>query len=267
MPDIRRIEAKRFLTPTRIGGYDLTCNPYAGCAHACIYCYARTLGDQPARPEPWGSLVEVKRYANLDIPKNTGPKSLFLSSATDCYQPVEREERLTRSILEAIEESALRVTILTKSALVERDLDVLKRMRSVEVGFSVSMPDDVAAGVEPGASRPSERIRALRVLHEAGIPTYVAVAPILPGLSDPLWAIDAAGPYADSMMFDTLNLKNPENKLAVFRHVLRVRPDLIPLYRSIFEAGDRGWYDDMRRKIVERARERGVTIRYLYDRR
>ncbi|HAQ57239.1 MAG TPA: hypothetical protein DCR44_07600 [Acholeplasmatales bacterium] len=267
MPDIRRIEARHFMTPTRIAGYDFTCNPYVGCGHGCIYCYAKPFGDQPERPASWGSYVDIKRYPHFDIPKNTGSKSLFFSSATDSYQPLEGDERLTRAILDAIKESALRISILTKSALVVRDLDILKQMQSVEVGFSMSMCDEAASFFEPGASRPTERIAAIKTLKEAGIATHVFVAPILPGISDPLMIIDACAPYVDYMMFDTLNLKNPENKLAVFRHVLARRPDLLPLYKDIFEKGDKTWYHDLRSQIIDHARQRGVTIRYIYDRR
>ncbi len=267
MPDIRRIDARHFMTPTRIGGHDFTCNPYVGCGHGCIYCYAKSYVDQPGRPAPWGSYVDVKRYPNFDIPRNTGSKSLFFSSATDCYQPVERDEHLTRDILEAIRESALRISILTKSALVTRDLDLFKQMRHVEVGFSISMFDEAAAFVEPGASRPTDRISALRVLREAGISTHVFVAPILPGISDPIGLIDACAPYVEYMMFDTLNLRDPENKIAVFRHLLARKPELLSLYRNIFEQGDKTWYNDLREQIVEHAKTRGVPIRYIYDRR
>jgi len=265
MPSIRRIEAKHFMTPTRIGGHDFTCNPYVGCAHGCIYCYAKSLGDQPARPEPWGSYVDVKHYPDFDIPRNTGSKSLFFSSATDAWQPVEKTEELTRRILDAIKESALRVSVLTKSALVVRDLDLFRQMASVEVGFSISMTDEAAALVEPGASRPSARIEALKTLHAAGIPTYVFVSPILPGISDPFTTIDAVAPYADTLMFDTLNLKNPDNRSAVFRHVQRFRPDLMPLYKDVFEGGNPSWYNELRYRIIDRCRTLGVPIRYLYD--
>ncbi len=253
------------MTPTRIGSHDLTCNPYIGCAHACLYCYAKTLGDQPPRPEPWGTYVEIKSYPNFDIPRNTGRKSIFFSSATDCYQPVEAKERLTRSIFDAIKESELTVSILTKSALVVRDLDLFVQMRSLEIGFSISFLDEAAKIIEPGASRPSERIAALKQLKAAGISTYVFVAPIFPYISEPLAIIDQVAPYVDYMLFDGLNLKNPENKLSVFRYILRHHPERMAEYKAIFEAGNATYYNELREQILVHTQEKGVRIGFLYE--
>ncbi|MFH0992731.1 MAG: radical SAM protein [bacterium] len=265
MPEFRRTPAKHFMTPTRIGSHDLTCNPYIGCGHACLYCYAKTLGDQPSRPEPWGTVVEIKSYPNFDIPRNTGRKSIFFSSATDCYQPIEAKEKLTRSIFEAIKESELTVSILTKSALVVRDIDIFLQMHAIEIGFSIAFGDEAARIIEPGASRPSERIEALKELKAAGLATYVFVAPILPFVSEPLEIIDKVAPYVDYMLFDGLNLKNPDNKLSVFRYILRYHPELMSEYKAIFEEDNGRYYNELREQILIRAKEKGVRIGYLYE--
>ncbi len=242
-------------------GSDFACNPYVGCTHGCLYCYARFIGDYAQRREPWGTYVEVKEYPNYDIPRNTGEKSVMFSSVTDPYQPIEKTERRTRAVLEAICESRLHVSFLTKSSLILRDLDLFSTMAHVTVGFSIAL-DDVWAGVfEPGAALPSERIRALRLLHQAGIPTFVFIAPILPGITDVFAILDAVDEWTDYVMFDRLNLKHPENKVQIFRTVAERRPELLPLYHTIFEEKDPTYYDRLAAEIRARGNTRGRDYR------
>lgn len=175
--------------------FDRSINPYRGCEHGCIYCYARPthcyLGHSA------GLDFETKLYAKPDAAKllerelsnpRYVPETIALGTNTDPYQPIEQERRLTRSVLEVLERTQHPVGIVTKSALVVRDIDILERMARrglAKVALSVTTLDrGLARTMEPRATTPAKRLEALRRLSEAGIPTAVMVAPIVPGLTD-----------------------------------------------------------------------------------
>ncbi len=175
--------------------FDQSINPYRGCEHGCVYCYARPshsyLGHSP------GLDFETKLYAKTNAAallerelagRNYVPKVIALGANTDPYQPIEREYRITREILEVLERAGHPVGIVTKSALVVRDIDILQRMAKrdlVKVALSVTTLDrKVARAMEPRAATAARRLDAIRQLSEAGIPAQVMVAPIIPGLND-----------------------------------------------------------------------------------
>lgn len=175
--------------------FDQSINPYRGCEHGCIYCYARPthayLSHSP------GLDFETKLYAKTNAAEllrkefskpSYVPKLIALGANTDPYQPIERRLRITASVLAVMEEFNHPVAITTKSATVTRDIDVLARLAGkslVRVFMSVgSLDRTIARTLEPRASTPGARIDALRVLSEAGIPTGVIVAPVIPALTD-----------------------------------------------------------------------------------
>jgi len=175
--------------------FDRSVNPYRGCEHGCVYCYARPthayLGLSP------GIDFETRLYAKENAAElldrelrrpGYAPALLALGANTDPYQPIEREHRITRSVLETLAAFRHPVSITTKSALVTRDIDILQdlaREGLVRVWFSVATLDrPIARTLEPRASTPGRRLAALRALREAGIPCGVIVAPIIPALTD-----------------------------------------------------------------------------------
>jgi DNA repair photolyase len=199
--------ARSILTRTNISGIDYCLNPYVGCAHACRYCYATFMSRFSGHTEPWGSFVDVKVNAVGLLRKALRRRhegEVILSSVTDPYQPVEKTYRLTRECLELLAASRLSVSILTKSHLVERDLDILERMGNVEVGLTISTDSEKTRRIfEPGASSIAERLGALGSLHSRGIPTYVFVGPMLP--MDPERLAERISPYAGKVLVDRMN--------------------------------------------------------------
>jgi DNA repair photolyase len=161
----------------------------------------------------------------------------MLSSVTDPYQPVEEQYHLTRSCLNLLANKEMAVSILTKSDLVLRDLDLLKRLAGVEVGFTITLTDpDMAHFLEPGAPDPERRFAALARLSEAGIDTWIFIAPVIPGLGDTetnLTSIlkKAAQSGVKEVDYDPLNFypSAVSNLNVLFR---RYRPDLLPGFRS-----------------------------------
>jgi DNA repair photolyase len=175
--------------------FDRSINPYRGCEHGCVYCYARPshcyLGHSA------GLDFETKLYAKpnaaalleLELGKRIyKPETIALGSNTDPYQPIERTRAITRGILEVLAKTNHPVGIVTKSALVARDIDILAPMAAkglAKVAISITTLDrHVARAMEPRAATPSKRLDAIRQLSAAGIPVTVMVAPVIPGLTD-----------------------------------------------------------------------------------
>ena len=176
-------------------GFDRSINPYRGCEHGCVYCFARPthayLGMSPGLD--FESRLLVKPEAadllarELSAP-NYQPKVIAIGTNTDPYQPIERRYQVMRRILEVLDRANHPVGIVTKSALVTRDIDILARMAKrnlVKVALSVTTLDaGLARTMEPRAATPTRRLEALRRLSEAGVPTAVMVAPVIPALND-----------------------------------------------------------------------------------
>jgi DNA repair photolyase len=176
-------------------GFDWSVNPYRGCTHACAYCYARGYHEYLG----WGAGSDFERRivvklnaagllrARFDEPRWSGELIAF-SGVTDCYQALERRYRLTRGCLEVCAEYQNPVSVVTRSPLVTRDIDLLRILAehgAVGVTFSLPLLDrEVQKALEPGAPAPEARLRAMSALSEAGIPVGVSLGPVIPGLSD-----------------------------------------------------------------------------------
>ncbi len=175
--------------------FDRSVNPYRGCEHGCIYCFARPTHSYMGLSA--GLDFETRLFAKPDAPKllerelakpGYKPRTIAIGTNTDPYQPIEREWRIMRQILEVLQKANHPVAIVTKSALVLRDIDILQDMASrglAKVGISVTTLDrKLSRAMEPRAATPSRRLDAIKALSEAGIPTSVLVSPIIPALND-----------------------------------------------------------------------------------
>ncbi|MGZ6488115.1 MAG: PA0069 family radical SAM protein [Pseudobdellovibrio sp.] len=176
-------------------GEGYTLNPYRGCEHGCIYCYARPTHEyfNLSAGLDFESKIFVKEKApellyNELMKPRWEPQSIMMSGITDCYQPVERKLQITRECLQVMAEFKNPVVIITKNFLVTRDIDILAKMAQdqlVLVCVSVTSLDDKLARImEPRTSPPQKRLEAIRLLSEAGVPVGVNVAPVFPGLTD-----------------------------------------------------------------------------------
>ena len=176
-------------------GFRWSVNPYRGCFHSCAYCYAR-----PSHQYlQWGAGTDFDRKivvktnaaellrAAFMKPSWTGEMLMF-SGITDCYQPIEVSYRKTRELLEVCAEFRNPVSIITKSMVIRRDVELLAAMaRETQVHVNLSIPfarDDMARKIEPNASPPSRRMETLKILSDAGVLTGIAIAPVIPGLND-----------------------------------------------------------------------------------
>jgi DNA repair photolyase len=176
-------------------GFNASVNPYRGCEHGCVYCFARPGHEYLGMSS--GLDFETKILVKMDAPEllreqlgspRWEPQVIFFSGNTDCYQPVERRLQITRKCMEVLAECRNPVTIVTKNQLVTRDIDVFQELakhQAVIVTLSVtSLRHELAGTLEPRTSRPLARIEAIRALAKAGIPAGVNIAPVIPGLND-----------------------------------------------------------------------------------
>jgi len=241
-------------------------NPYRGCEHGCIYCYARPYHEYLGLSAglDFESKIWVKDQApallkrELSSPR-WNPQVLVVSGVTDCYQPVERRLEITRRCMQVLAECRHPVALITKNALITRDVDVFQELatyNAVSITLSVTtLRPDLASTMEPRASAPAARLAAIETLAKAGIPVGVNVAPIIPGLTDVeapaiLKAARAAGaqyagftivrlPYAVKSLFEEwLTDHFPERKNKVLNRIRDVRGG--KLYDAKFGARMRG---------------------------
>lgn len=201
---IKEIHSKSILSVSRI--HDYVINPYVGCQHGCRYCYARFIKKFSRHPEPWGEFVDVKMNAaellSTEIKKKKRG-NVWVSGLCDPYQPLESTYQLTRKCLEILADHDWHAIIQTRSSMVLRDLDVLKKMSHVEVGLSITTADDsIRKLFEPDAPPIKERLNTLNELHHSGLRTFAMIAPILPGAE--LLAYDLEG-KVDYVLLDRMN--------------------------------------------------------------
>jgi DNA repair photolyase len=212
--------------------FDQSINPYRGCEHGCIYCYSRPshcyLGHSAGLD--FETILYAKSNAAGLLEKELAnpryvPKVIALGANTDPYQPIERERRITRSILQVLAKAKHPVGIVTKSALVQRDIDILAPMAAqglAKVAISITTLDRcVARAMEPRAATPMRRLDAIRQLSAAGIPVSVMMAPIIPGLTDhEIEAVLKAGKEAGAQDAGYVMLRMPLEIKDIFREWL-----------------------------------------------
>jgi DNA repair photolyase len=180
---IKEIYCKSVLSKSGIYGVDYALNPYTGCGHGCIYCYAIFMRRFTNHKERWGEFVDIKINAPTILSKEIKKfqrGSILISSVTDAYQPLERKYEITRKCLNVLSKYDFPVTFLTKSDLILRDLDLIDEMNS-EVGFTFTTIDENIRKIfEPGASPIEKRFNALENIENK----YIFFGPILPLFSD-----------------------------------------------------------------------------------
>lgn len=200
--EIKEIQSKSILTKSKLPDADYVVNPYTGCRFGCVYCYASFMSRYVGKDiNDWGEFVYVKINApellqkEIQKLKNKGKGlSILFSSVTDPYQGVEAKYQVTRKCLQVLVDYGFegKVSILTKSQLVTRDIDLLKKLKNVEVGLTITSVDDgVSRFFEKFAPNVSQRFDALRELNDAGIVTYAFVGPLLPNYINNIDALDS----------------------------------------------------------------------------
>lgn len=188
---IREIECKSAIGKCGFPGGGFCVNPYVGCGHSCVYCYSRFMKRFTGHTEEWGTFIDVKINISKVLEKQLkSPKyrnqQIYIGTVTDPYQPIEKKYKLTREILKVLLNHKNHISILTKSDLVLRDIDLLKKFKEIDVNFTVNtLNEKWKKLVEPNSSAAKQRLRAMEKLTSQGIGVYAMMGPYWPVFTDP----------------------------------------------------------------------------------
>lgn len=312
-------QVKAILNPSNLPHLDLAANPYLGCTHGCIYCYARYMQRQSSARGPWGSFVEVKDWPGLTVAhdaRRLNGKRIILGSATDPYLPEEAEFNRTLQLLTQLraidqhcrgvtpqlhladivaakmapapvqgslltdfeaegaaegavsvpeaarEAQGLNLTLITKSDLILRDLELLAQFPQLRVVFSINTLDEQLKAQLDRAPSIARRLTALQRCHEAGLATSCFIAPIMPGLTDVAAIIHAVRPWCDQIWLDRLNL-SPCCKEPVLQYIATQHPHLTPLYHAIYDEHDEHFWHELDRYLRQIATACGLDYQRM----
>lgn len=239
---VLKMDGYYYFRPTPLPGIDYSINPYFGCEFKCVYCYSQMYFKLRAIKHEWGNYVEAKVYLprilsrNLHKFKNNA--IIGIGTYSDPYQPWESELKLTRRIIEILlRRDDLKLSIETKSPLILRDLDVLKK-GDVEIGFSItSLEEDYIKFFESHAPHPKARFKALKEMVRNGIDTWVFIAPIMPNLNDDKSNLEEVIKKAYEIGIKKIYSDVLRLRLGVRESIIKVlkkyNPSLVPYYRDL----------------------------------
>ncbi|MGQ9515092.1 MAG: radical SAM protein [Thermoproteota archaeon] len=259
------------LGESRLPGYDYCLNPYVGCSHACIYCYARSYAVRHGRTERWGSYVDVKQNIVEVLEKEVRGRLrrgvVGISTLTDAYQPVESARCLTKRCLKLLLENGFHVVIQTKSDLVLRDIEFIAKYRDeVSLGVTITTLDkELARQIEPRASDPERRIEVLSRAGSVGLGTWIFIGPIMPYLTDVKITelLDVAQSIkVGEVLFDRLNMR-PGVWSSVSSFLRDNYPELLPKYEEIFYKNTH-FYQFLKELLGAEAAKRGLKYSFCY---
>ena len=245
---IKEIKTPDYLTESKLPACDYVINPYIGCSHACKYCYAVFMKRFTGHNEDWGNFVDIKTCDKPIDLKKIKNKRVFLSSVTDCYNSLEEEYEITKSILEQLVNADCKINISTKSKLILRDIELLKQMRNLEVAMSINTLDDNFRSDMDKASSIKERLETLRKLHENGIKTVLFMSPIFPYITDFKEIIEKSKDYIDEYWFENLNLRGNYKK-TILDYIKLNYPDYYDEYVDIFVKNNKSYWQNLSKEI------------------
>ena len=260
----KKIVTKDYLTKSNLPASDYVINPYVGCPHACKYCYASFMKRFTGHDEKWGSFIDIKECDKpINIKRLVG-KTVFISSVTDCYNQFEEKYGITKKILEQIVNADCQVTISTKSSLILRDLDLLKRFSNLKVSFSINTLNESFQKDMDRASTIKERIMAMTELHNARIYTVLFMSPIFPYITECKEIIDATKEVTDEYWFENLNLRGSYKK-EILDYIQAHYSHLIQEYEKIYLKKDSTYWSELAYELDCHCKKYGVKyVNYFY---
>lgn len=249
------------LKPCSLEGLAFQLDPYLGCRHQCCYCYAlsREDGDWLRGVRAYDALAE-RLESDLGPLE---PQSIYLGWYSDPYQPIEAERRDTRAALHVLSKAGFSATILTKSDLFVRDLDILATMPGASVGISLALADERTRRLfEPAAPSNARRIDALRAAKAAGIETYALICPVMPYLTDLTALLPSMGQAADRVWIYRLQVRDraAENWRNTLNVIEEAFPDLVDRFREASLATDHAYWGKQREIARHAATDLGVSV-------
>lgn len=247
---IKEIVSKNIITKSKLPDTDYVINNYVGCNHGCIYCYAEFMKRFTNHTEKWGEFLDVKKFNEEKfvkyLKKINSDKKILMSSVTDPYNPYEIKYKSTRNILKLFIQANnehIHLEILTKSLLIFRDIDLLKKIKNITVGISLNtLNDNLRRQIEPCAGSIKSRIEILKKLKGENIPVYLFISPIFPMLTQLEEIIATCKDIVDFIYFENLNLRGRYKKI-ILDFISKNFPEYNQLYQDIYTKNKKEyWY-------------------------
>ena len=219
---IQDVETKNIMTKSAlpVGGYSV--NPYVGCTHGCKYCYASFMKRFTGHTEPWGTFLDVKHWPAIKNPQKYKGQRVVIGSVTDGYLPQEAQFQNTRKLLEQLRGSEAEILICTKSDLVIRDIDLLKKLGKVTVSWSINTLDEGFKNDMDDAVSIKRRLDAMKQIYDAGIRTVCFIAPVFPGITDFEAIFHQVRNQCDLVWLENLNLRGGFKKASLTIYVKNI---------------------------------------------
>ena len=247
---IKETVSKNIITKSKLPDTDYVINNYVGCNHGCIYCYAEFMKRFTNHTEKWGEFLDVKKFNEEKfvkyLKKINSDKKILMSSVTDPYNPYEIKSKSTRNILKLFIQANnehIHLEILTKSLLIFRDIDLLKKIKNITVGISLNtLNDNLRRQIEPCAGSIKSRIEILKKLKGENIPVYLFISPIFPMLTQLEEIIATCKDTVDFIYFENLNLRGRYKKI-ILNFISKNFPEYNQLYQDIYTKNKKEyWY-------------------------
>ncbi|BED91755.1 MAG: radical SAM protein [Candidatus Improbicoccus pseudotrichonymphae] len=262
---IGKMNTNSCFTTSKLPGIDYVINPYVGCPHKCIYCYAEFMKRFTRHKEVWGDFLDVKIYNksfNFDKLKETD--NVLIGSVTDAYNFYESKYKNTQNILKNLVNCKASIEILTKSDLVLRDIELLKQLKKIRVGISMNTLDDnFRKLIEPRASSVEKRINTLEKLKAEKISVHLFMSPIFPHITNFKVIINRLKSVVDYFGFENLNLRAAYLP-RVLNFIKSNFPDLSDSYRKIYISKDNSYWETLEKKIVKFCEENKVSYKMYF---
>ncbi|MGL6202032.1 MAG: radical SAM protein [Lachnospiraceae bacterium] len=261
---VQTIKVNSVMTKSKLPASDYAVNPYVGCPHKCRYCYASFMKRFSKHNEPWGDFIDIKEFPPIKNPQQYTGKSIFLGSVTDSYNPYEYDYCKTQQILKQFAGIDVKITISTKSNLVVRDIELLKQLKNVTVAFSINTVDERFRKDMDSAATISERIYAMKTLHQEGIYTAAFISPIFPALTKVEDIVQATQDYCDVYWLENLNLRG-SYKASILNYISDKYPKHKELYEKIYLHGDKSYWIGLSERLAQYAEQKQINmVNYFY---
>lgn len=258
------IKTNDYVTKSNLPASDFVINPYVGCPHGCKYCYACFMKRFTGHDEKWGDFLDIKMCSKPINKKRLKDKSVFMSSVTDCYNKYEEKYCITQNILKQLADIDCELSISTKSKLILRDIELLKKCRNLKVSVSVNTLDENFKNDMDNASSIADRLETLKTLHENGIYTILFMSPIFPGITDFKSIIEVSKEYIDEYWFENLNLRG-SFKNTIFTYINDIHPELTELYNDIYVKKHMEYWDTLALEIESYCTAKSIKhINYFF---
>lgn len=262
MAVIKVVSAKNILTKSKLPRAEYSVNPYIGCTHACKYCYASYMAQYTQHLEQWGTFVDVKSWPEDIITQKYNGREIFIGSVTDAYQPCEAKYKRTRILLEQLQKTNAKITIITKSDLVLRDIDLIKSFPEATVGWSLNTLDENFRKNMDSAVSIERRLTAMKIFREAGVITVCFVAPIFPKITDCQRIVLTVKNLCSFVWLDKLNLRGV-NRTKILRWIYTNYRELYSFYYDIYVRGNQSYWKQLDVDLKKFAINN--RLNYVYD--